>query len=54
MSIFLHFVLQTNLFWQSFLIVYIMTVILLILMLIMLYNILIEIRKMREILEKVG
>jgi len=50
-------ILQTNyaqIFFQGLLIMYILTIVLLILILVILYNLLIEMRKTREILEKMG
>ena len=51
--IFPEFSLQLNLVGAGFLLVFIITLLILIIMLIIIYNLLIEVRKMREILEKV-
>lgn len=48
------FILATDIFYQGILIMYILTVVLLILIIVLLYNLLIETRKTREILEKIG
>lgn len=51
--IFHELLLQLNLVGAGFLLVFIITLLILIIMLIIMYNVLIEIRKVREILEKV-